>query len=99
MKDGITSNTAALTVTAAELVSIQITPATASQTVGLIQQYTAKGTCTDGSTPDISTSASWNSSDTAKATINTGGKVLVTGGISNSGALASSELYDPATGT
>lgn len=70
---GITSNAASLQVTAAALVSIQVTPATASRYVGQTQQFTATGTYTDGSTPDMSGSVSWNSSDTAKATISTGG--------------------------
>lgn len=152
---GITSNTASLQVTPAALVSIQVTPATASRYVGQTQQFTATGTYTDGTTPDMSGSVSWNSSDTAKATISTGGlatavatgtttitatsgavvsngatltlttpppflptgnlvtarmvrtatlladgKVLAAGGTNTSGsALASSELYDPATGT
>ena len=77
MMGGINSNSAALSVTAATLVSIQITPAIAKLAVGKTQQYTATGTYTDGSTPDISTTVSWNSSDTAKATISTSG--LATG--------------------
>jgi N-acetylneuraminic acid mutarotase len=149
--DGIDSNTAVLTVTSATLVSIQITPASASKAIGLTQQFTATGTYSDASTPDITASVSWNSSDTARATIGDGGlatavnagstnitaslsgvtsnaagftvtatatatgplasarrshtatkltdgKVLVSGGVGNAAILASSELYDPATG-
>jgi N-acetylneuraminic acid mutarotase len=149
--DGIDSNTAVLTVTFATLVSIQITPASASKAIGLTQQFTATGTYSDASTPDITASVSWNSSDTARATIGDGGlatavnagstnitaslsgvtsnaagftvtatatatgplasarrchtatkltdgKVLVSGGVGNAAILASSELYDPATG-
>ena len=84
MKDQITSNTATLTVTAAELVSIEITPAIASKAVGQTQQYIATGTYTDGRKPDISSSVNWNSSDTAKATIsNTGLATAVALGASN----------------
>ena len=70
---GITSNTATLNVTAAVLVSIQITPPTASKAAGLTQQYVAMGTYTSGPNQDISSSVTWGSSDTSKATVNSTG--------------------------
>jgi len=57
------------TVTAATLVSIAITPPTASIPAGLTQQFTATGTYTDSSTQNVTTAAHWMSSDTSVATI------------------------------
>lgn len=70
---GITSNSATLNVSAAELVSIQVTPLNTSISLGTNQQYTATGTYTDGSTVDITASVTWMSSNTTTASIdNTG---------------------------
>ncbi|MEI9936556.1 MAG: Ig-like domain-containing protein [Pseudomonadota bacterium] len=66
--DGVTGSTT-LTVTAATLVSIGVTPATPSIAKGLTQQFTAMGTYTDASTQNLTTTATWSSSDTEKATI------------------------------
>jgi uncharacterized protein YjdB len=75
---GITSVVpAVLTVTPAALVSIQVTPGTASVAVGTTQQYTAVGTYTDKKTLDITASVFWSSSDTSLATIGLNG--LATG--------------------
>ncbi len=68
--DGVTSSPAAnLTVTAATLVSIAVTPASASIVVGTTQEFIATGTYTDASTQDLTHSASWVSSDTGIATV------------------------------
>ncbi|TDM51975.1 beta strand repeat-containing protein [Aliivibrio fischeri] len=72
-----TSNESTLTVTAAEVVSIQITPASANVVEGNTQQYLAMATYTDSSTADVTNSVSWTSSVSALATINTQG--LATG--------------------
>ncbi|HKO49007.1 MAG TPA: Ig-like domain-containing protein, partial [Polyangiaceae bacterium] len=66
--NGVTSSTT-LTVTAATLVSIGVTPATPSVAKGLTQQFTAMGTYTDASTQNLTSTATWASSDTTKATI------------------------------
>src|SRR5216684_2634258 len=71
------SNTAQLTVTAATLVSIAVTPASPTITKGATQQFTATGTYTDSSTADITNSVTWNSSNGAVASISSGG--LATG--------------------
>lgn len=65
---------ATLTVTAAALQSISVTPAGPSITVGATQQFTATGSYTDGSTTNITTSVTWASGTTSVATIgsNTG---------------------------
>ena len=74
---GITGS-ATLTVTNSALVSIDVTPTTATISVsGLAgpttQQYSAKAHFADGSVQDISSSATWNSTNTAIATINSNG--------------------------
>ena len=62
-----------LTVSAAALVSIAVTPANPSVAKGLTKQFTATGTYTDATTQDLTTTATWASSDTAKATISNAG--------------------------
>jgi hypothetical protein len=67
-----------LTVTGSPvLVSIAVTPVNPSITVGGQQQFTATGTYSDGSHQDLTTSATWTSSSSGVATINTAG--LATG--------------------
>jgi len=70
----VTSNTVVLTVTAATLTSIAITAPSTSIAKGTTDQFTATGTFSDGSTSNITTQVSWNSSNTGAATIglNTG---------------------------
>ena len=72
------SGSATLTVTNSALVSISITPTSAQISVsGLAgpttQQYTATAVFGDGSHQDITSSATWNSSNTGVATINSSG--------------------------
>jgi len=71
--NGITSASETLTITNAELVSIAITPGTASIPQSSAQQFTATGTYTDTSTNDLSNLASWQSSNLSAATINSTG--------------------------
>jgi uncharacterized protein YjdB len=59
------------------LVSIAVTPETDSVTVGNSVQFTATGTYSDGSTADLSSVVTWQSSDTDYATTSSGG--LATG--------------------
>lgn len=65
----VISSPAMLTITAAALVSISVTPAAPIVTSGNTEQFTATGTYTDSSTQNLTTSASWTSSNTAVATI------------------------------
>lgn len=65
----ITGNTV-LTVTAATLDSIAITPLTANVPNGKTTAFTATGTYSDASTVDITTMVTWASSNTAVATVN-----------------------------
>lgn len=71
---GWTCSTEADTIT---LVSIAVTPAAGSVTAGTAEQYTATGTYDDESTADVTSLATWTSSDGAHATVSSGG--LVTG--------------------
>ena len=59
------------------LTSIAVTPVNSTIERGVTQQFTATGTYSDGSTQDLSNQATWTSSNTGVATINTGG--LATG--------------------
>jgi 6-phosphogluconolactonase (cycloisomerase 2 family) len=70
---GKVSGTASLTVTAATLVSIAVTPPTPSITVGAMQQFKATGTYSDASTKDLSSQVTWNSATTSVATITASG--------------------------
>lgn len=65
---GISGSTA-LTVTAATLVAIDVTPAIPSIAAGLQQQFTATGRFTDGTVKDLTTEVAWNSSLPAVAAI------------------------------
>ena len=56
---GSVSGSTTLTVTAAALVSIAVTPPAPSVAAGNTQQFTATGAFTDGSRQDISASVSW----------------------------------------
>jgi len=79
----ITANFGGLTADAsfvignAVVVSIQVTPATQSIAKGTTLQYTATATYSDQTTQNITSSAQWQSSDTAVATIDATG--LATG--------------------
>ncbi len=66
------SANAAITVTAATLDSVQLTPAVLSIANGVSQQFTATGTYSDGSTQDITSTATWASSDTSVMSISNG---------------------------
>ncbi len=70
---GAISGTTGLTVTAPVLVSIAIAPANPSLGPGAKQQFTATGIYSDASTQNLTTSVSWNSSNTAAATISNSG--------------------------
>jgi hypothetical protein len=71
---GSVSGSTVLTVTAATLVSIAVTPANPSIVVGTTQQFQATGTYTDGSTQNLTSQVTWASTTTAAATITGAGK-------------------------
>ena len=70
---GVTSPADSMTVTAATLVSIAVTPAAPSVAKGLTEQFTAKGTYSDQSTATLTTTVTWASSAPSKATISNAG--------------------------
>ncbi len=73
-----------LTVTAATLKSIAVTPTSPSIVKGTTQQFTATGTFSDSSTQNITASVTWASSNTSVATIAAGGLASgVSAGTSN----------------
>lgn len=74
---GSISGSTTLTVTAGTLVSIAVTPANPSVSVGTTQQLTATGTYSDGSTQNITAAVTWSSGTPSVATVSAGG--LLTG--------------------
>src|SRR6202050_3417358 len=74
---GAITGSTTLTVTAPTLVSIAVTPANPSIAKGMIDQFTATGTLSDGSTQNLTGTATWSSVTTTVATIAAGG--LATG--------------------
>lgn len=64
-----------LTVTAATLVSIDVSPGTASAFENETEQFTAIGTYSDGSTEIITDAVVWTSGNTAIAAMNTSGQL------------------------
>ncbi len=80
---GTISGSTTLTVTASGpvLTSISITPTNPSVAAGTMQQFTATGTYSDGSTQNLTTWVSWTSSNAAVATISnaSGTQGLATG--------------------
>ena len=69
---GTLSGSTSLTVTAATLSSVAITPDSPSIPLGTGRQLTATGTFSDSTTQDLTTQASWSSSDAGKATVGNG---------------------------
>ncbi len=76
-KQGSVTGSTGLSVTAATLVSIAVTPANGSVAAGSTVQFTATGTFSNNSTQDLTSSVIWSSSNTTAATINAAG--LATG--------------------
>jgi len=66
---GSVTGSTTLTVTNAELVSIEVSPAGPSLAKGLTQQLVATGVFTDSSTQDLTAQVTWDSSDGAVATV------------------------------
>jgi trimeric autotransporter adhesin len=69
---GVTGSTV-LTVTAAALQSIAVTPSNPSIAKGTTKQFAATGTYTDNSTQVLTTQATWSAATTSVATINSTG--------------------------
>lgn len=69
---GSVTSSAVLTVTAAVLTGITVNPVNPSLLVGGIQQFTATGTYSDSSTQDLTSAATWNSSNANVASVSAG---------------------------
>ena len=82
---GLTGNTA-ITVTPPTLVSVAVSPNQVSLPIGQTEQFTATGTYTDGSTQNLTSTATWISSAPSIASVSVSGsavaKVLGTATIS-----------------
>jgi glucan phosphoethanolaminetransferase (alkaline phosphatase superfamily) len=70
---GVASNGVSFTVTAPTLASIAVTPANQSILVAAILQFKVTGIYVDTTTQDLTSSATWSSTDTTVATINSSG--------------------------
>jgi uncharacterized protein YjdB len=92
--DGITGSTV-LTVSAAVLKSIAVTPANPSIVVGATEQFTATGTFSDNTTQDLTSQVTWASATPGVATINSAG--LATGVAAGSSTI--SAALDSITGS
>ncbi|CAH8204630.1 hypothetical protein VAE122_2950001 [Vibrio aestuarianus] len=68
-KDGVTSNTVNVNVSAAVITSILVTPSPVNIAKGQTQQLTATAIFSDGTSSDISSSVTWAPVDTATATV------------------------------
>jgi trimeric autotransporter adhesin len=66
---GSISTSTTLTVSAAALVSIAVSPPSPSIALGTTQSFAATGTFTDGSTQDLTSTATWASGNPAVATV------------------------------
>ncbi len=87
--NGITSANAGLTVTAASLVSIEVTPPTAVVASGTVQPFNATGTYSDGSVQDLTASVNWGSSNTSVASIS---NVPGSNGLASAGGTGSTNI-------
>ena len=92
---GQTATTQSLNVTPATLSSITINPNSPSFASGSVQQFTATGIFSDGTTQDLSTQAVWSSSSPQVLTINAQGLATSSG----SGAVQVSAVFSGVTGT
>src|SRR5205823_4140743 len=82
--NGVTSNTIPRTVTQATLQSIVVSAPKTSIAKGTSDPFTALGTFSDGSTQDLTNTATWSSSDDTIASINAAGLAMGVGvGLTN----------------
>ncbi len=70
---GTVTASTTLTVGPAAIVSLTISPSTATISLGMTQQFQAIATYTDGTTQDLTTSATWTSSSPGVAAVSTTG--------------------------
>ncbi len=95
---GLLSDNTDLTVTAATLASITVTPANSTIASGLTRQFLATGIDTEGISHDITATVTWSSDSTDFATVNSAGLALgVTAGASAIRATAPSSVTGATT--
>jgi hypothetical protein len=94
-QDGPISGTTSVTVSAAAAVSLDVSPATPSITVGSIQQFRAVETFSDGTKKVVTNSAAWTSTDPDIATVSASG--VATG--SGAGTATISAAYRSVSGS
>jgi hypothetical protein len=92
---GSINGTDAVTVGSPVVVSIAVSPANPSVALGFTQQFKATGTYSDGSTGDVTATATWTTALSTVATINASGlaaslKVGTSGVTATSGSVAGS---------
>jgi trimeric autotransporter adhesin len=77
---GSVQGSASLTITSATLAALDVTPAIPDIPAGLLQQFSATGTFSDGTTKDMTSEVIWNSTDAGVATVSnaTGSNGLAT---------------------
>src|SRR5579871_3137900 len=64
---------------AATLMSIAVSPSSTTAAIGTTQQFTAKGSYSDGTTQDLTKSVTWSSSSASVATISSDGVATLVG--------------------
>ncbi len=72
-KDGITSNTVAVDVSAAVITTIQVTPSPVNIAKGQTQQLAALAIYSDGTSSPVTSSVTWTPGDTNTATVTSAG--------------------------
>lgn len=87
---GSISGSTTFTVTAAIITSLDVTPTSASVWLGSTQQFTAIATYSDGTTVDVSATATWDSSNAGVATISASGLASTV----STGSATMSATYD-----
>ena len=92
---GSISGHTTVTVTAARLVSIAVTPTNPQLARGTTQQLTATGTYSDATTQDLTTQAAWSTSDENVATVSASGLATAV----NTGTATLSAALSGVTGT
>ncbi len=93
------SGTASLTVTSATLVSLQVTPFTASVAPGTPVPYRADAIYSDGSSVDVTAGTTWTSSDPSVASVSDAGGSKGRASAIKAGTVKISATYKGTTGT
>ena len=94
---GVVSNNAAMTVSAAKIKSLAVTPNPASAKTGSQVQFVAVGTFDDGTTVDLTNQVNWTSSVVTVATINNSGVASVAGASGSTTVITATFTQDGTT--